>query len=130
MKVKSVMPVDDVERLREELSAWRSRQTSPKPYPKELMDRAVALAGRFSVSRVATALRLNYRTLRNWLEAQSPKPPIEPTAFIEFFPATADGLSIPRCSLEIETPSGAELRLKLSQTSPSVVGALLRELLS
>ena len=130
MKVKSVLPVDDVERLRDELLAWRSLHPSPKPYPKELMDRAVALAGRFSVSRVATALRLDYRTLRNRLEAQSSVPPSEPTAFIEFFPPTADQLSITRCSLEMETRSGLGLRLKLSQTSPSAVGALLRELLS
>ena len=92
---------------------WRSTRTAPCRIPPALWKAAVRCAVRFGVYRTASALRLDYNSLKRRLtastnaEVASSSPP----AFVEIHAPPRNGLA--ECIVEVERPGGAKLRVEL-----------------
>ncbi len=57
-------------RTREQFEVWRAGRTRGDRIPAKLWKQAVKLAGRHGVSRISSALKLDYYTLKNRLERE------------------------------------------------------------
>jgi hypothetical protein len=114
-----VLP-QDLARAQDQFRAWRARRTGGR-IPPPLWMLAVRLVQRYGVSRTATALRLDYYSLKRRAEAPAPKPPTGGPAFVELpSPVGKQGV------FELDNGAGATLRVHLVGYDAADVEALTR----
>jgi hypothetical protein len=133
-RTPSAAPIVDspFEAVRQRLEDWRQTRRPSSPIPEELWGEAVALARQFGVNRTAQALRLSYASLKQRLEASvhtepATAPPPKPT-FVELIPPIP--ASMAECTVELERPGEAVMRIHLKSASLPDVEALARMFLS
>ncbi|AUB81126.1 hypothetical protein [Candidatus Thiodictyon syntrophicum] len=92
---------------------WRNTTSQGARIPAELWSRAVELAARHGVSKVATTLRLDYAGLKRRLTARTaplPVPTTAPPAFVEMMLGLPP--SGPGCVLTLSDARGRSLRIE------------------
>jgi hypothetical protein len=101
---------NQIETLRKRLEAWRKTHKSRSRIPTHLWDSAARVAGQCGLNRTAKALHLDYYDLKKRMNgaavSQGPVP-----SFIELSPPAA--VSIPECIIELESRSGAKMRIQV-----------------
>jgi hypothetical protein len=105
---------------------WRNATSLGARIPEDLWSRAVELAARHGVSKVAATLRLDYAGLKRRLAARAPVPPAAPPAFVEMvlgLPPTGSG-----CVLALSDARGRSLRIEWMGAAASEVAAVARSL--
>ena len=115
----------DLERARSRFQAWRGRHKRGTRIPQSLWTVAVRLAKTHGVCRAATALGLDYYSLKK--RTESPATPRQPDgpAFVEF---TAPATVAKQCQVELNNGSGATMRVQLVGYDAADVEALSRSL--
>jgi hypothetical protein len=107
-----------------QFQAWRERRALGERIPLPLWSLAVRLAKTHGVSRTATALGLDYYSLKKRAAAlaAAPSPTTGPT-FVEF---TASALVPKQCQVELSNGSGATMRVQLVGYDAADIEALAR----
>ena len=106
----------DLSRAAARFTVWRSTRVRGSRIPDPLWDTAVALAGKYGLSRTAAAVKVGYYALKERCEARplaSPDAHASAAApmFVELPPSP---FSVPgECVIELENASGATLRVRL-----------------
>ena len=117
------MPADLV-RGRSRFQAWRRSGKAGSRIPQPLWALAVRLAKTHGVSRTATALGLDYYSLKRQVEAAAPpQPPSSDPAFVELPSPVLVGK---QCLFELDNGAGATLRVQLVGYDAADVEALAR----
>jgi len=112
----------DLAQGRSQFQAWRARRTAGR-IPQTLWALAVRLVSRHGVSRTATALGLDYYSLKKRAqEAADPAPASRP-AFVELPSPVLVGK---QAALELDHGAGATLRVHLVGYEAAEVAALAR----
>src|SRR5262245_12226738 len=112
----------DLAQARSQFQAWRARRTAGR-IPQSLWALAVRLASRHGVSRTATALGLDYHSLkRRAQEAADPAPARRP----DFVELPSPVLVGKQAALELDHGAGATLRVHLVGYDAAEVAALAR----
>lgn len=108
---------------------WRSTTPVGARIPEEFWSRAVELAARHGVSKVAATLRLDYTRLKRRLKALAAPPPV-PTAAPPDFVEMVLGLppSGPGCVLALSDARGRSLRIEWTGSAAGEVAAVARSL--
>lgn len=122
-------------------AAWRRSRKRGEPIPSPLWDAAVALAGRWGVSRTARTLGVGYYSLGErlsaWLAKRAPLAAASAAslAFVELAPVAPPASPAPstpspagdvRCVVEYQDASGARLRVELPALAACDLPALVR----
>jgi hypothetical protein len=89
---------------------WRRKRTIGVRIPEPLWTLAVKLAIAHGVCRTASALDLDYYSLKKRLEAAAGPQPAAPPAFVELPAPLAIGK---RCTFELGDGAGSTLRIQL-----------------
>jgi hypothetical protein len=113
----------DLERGRIRLEAWRRLRKPGSRVPQSLWRLAVRLASRHGVNRTATALGLDYYSLRSQVAAVGDQPPSSRPGFVEL-PASVmvgkQGL------FELDNGAGATMRVQLVGYDAAEIEVLAR----
>ena len=113
----------DLAQARSRFETWRQRRQGGRRIPQSLWDLAVRLASQHGVSRAATALGLDYYSLKRRAEVAAPQlPPCGP-AFIELPSPVAIGK---QALFELDNGAGATRRVQLLGYDAAEVEALTR----
>ncbi len=114
-----------LEEVRDQFESWRTSREKRTAIPETLWDAAVILSKEYCTLQISKALRLNFTSLKNRVQASnsgfSPKSDSDP-AFVELdfgrsiFPA--------ECLVEMEDKSGSKMKVHLK----GVTGVDLLEL--
>ena len=118
----------DLSRATVRFELWRVRRAPGARIPATLWKSAVKLAGRHGVSRVATALKLDYYALKRRLKRQ-PVPVVDvevpsAPAFVELAPSACS--SSGQCLIEFVNSAGSTLRVHLPSGQVPDLVALVR----
>jgi hypothetical protein len=113
----------DLAQARSRFEAWRERRQGGRRIPQPLWDLAVQLASQHGVSRTATALGLDYYSLKKQAEAAAPQPPPCGPAFVELPPPVVVGK---QALFELDNGAGATRRVQLVGYDAADVEALAR----
>lgn len=116
-----------LERLANELKAWRSENSPAQPLPAQIWSDSAKVAKRAGVWPVAKALRLDYSKLKRLTREGQQLAPPSPT-FAELLPMA--GQTLGDCAIEIESPHGARMRIQILNANPSGLAGLIREFVS
>jgi len=111
--------------LQQQVDQWRATHPLASKLPESIWQSAIDLAQQYGVYAAATALRLNYRTLRKRVPGASPAPrskPAPPT-FVELIAPSA---KVEDCVFEFESARGAKMRVQWKATTPPDWSSLLR----
>ena len=102
-------------RLEKAFTRWRESRVPGARIPKSLWARAVKLARKHGVARIATALSLDYYALKKRVECvgDSSGANSEPATFVEL-PPHAPALGASECTIELQDGNGASMRLQIS----------------
>jgi hypothetical protein len=111
---------DALAKLGARIDEWRKRRGKPGPMPETLWRAAAKLAEKRGLNRVAARLRLDYYSLKRWVEEGRRRSAATGPAFIEVRPP---GPAAAASVLELERPGGLKMTLRLS--SALDVGALV-----
>ena len=112
----------DLAQARSRFEAWRQRRPGGRRIPQPLWDLAVRLVSRHGLSRTATALGLDYYSLKKQAEAAAQHPPSRGPAFVEL-PAPVVGK---QALFELDNGAGATMRVQLLGYDAADVEALTR----
>lgn len=99
-------------RGRERFEAWRRSRKVGARIPDKLWSLAVTLAEAHGLSRTASALKLDYHSLKNRLAGGNCDSRCVAPAFIELTPPSS-GPSASECVIELEDGFGARMRVHL-----------------
>ena len=113
----------DLERARSRFQAWRTRRTVGTRIPRTLWAVAVRLAKTHGVCRAATALGLDYYSLKKRTESPPTPRQSDGPAFVEF---TAPATIAKQCQVELDNGSGATMRVQLVGYDAAELEALSR----
>jgi hypothetical protein len=113
----------DLAQARSRFEAWRERRQGGRRIPQPLWNLAVQLASQHGVSRTATALGLDYYSLKKQAEAAAPQPPPCGPAFVELPPPAVVGK---QALFELDNGAGATRRVQLLGYDAADVEALAR----
>jgi hypothetical protein len=113
----------DLVQARSRFQAWRGRCQAGGRIPKRLWALAVRLGARHGVSRTATALRLDYYSLKERVEAAAGEPQSNGPAFVELPAPVVVGK---QCLVELDNGAGATMRVQLVGYDAADVAALSR----
>jgi hypothetical protein len=113
----------DLERARSRFQAWRGRRKLGTRIPRTLWAVAVRLARTHGVCRAATALGLDYYSLKK--RTESPAIPLQSDgpAFVEF---AAPAMVAKQCQFEFDNGSGTTMRVQLVGYDAADIEALAR----
>ena len=103
-----------IESVRQRLERWRMNRKQRSPIPEDLWASAADLARSYGLAKTARALRLDYYSLKERSEAgdrQGGRKMSAPPEFVELFPQPT--IAVPECTMELEDPSGARMRIHL-----------------
>jgi hypothetical protein len=113
----------DLERARSRFQAWRTRRKAGTRIPRTLWAVAVRLAKTHGLCRAATALGLDYYSLKKRTESPAIPRHSDGPAFVEFTAPTMVGK---QCQVELSNGSGATMRVKLVGYDAADIEALAR----
>ena len=113
----------DLAQARSRFEAWRERRQGGRRIPQPLWDLAVQLSSAHGVSRTATALGLDYYSLKKRVEAAAQQPPSRSPAFVELPPPVVVGK---QALFELDSGAGATMRVQLLGYDAADVEALAR----
>jgi hypothetical protein len=113
----------DLARARSRFQAWRGRRQGGGRIPQGLWALAVRLVNRHGVSRTATALGLDYYSLKKRAEAAAGEPQSAGPAFVELPSPLVVGK---QCLVELDNGAGASMRVQLVGYDVADVEALFR----
>jgi len=114
-----------IESIRQRLERWRRNRKQRSRIPEELWTAAAELGRRYGLAKTAMALRLDYYSLKERIEAGGDGPGscqvnVRP-AFVELVPQPTTAAS--ECTVELEDPSGVRMRIHLKGTTvPDLTG--------
>jgi hypothetical protein len=114
----------DLRRARDRFQAWRERRQAGERIPPSLWTMATRLAGTHGVSRTATALGLDYYSLKQRVEAAGSELQPNGPAFVEVSPTSLAAAK--HCRLEFDNGGRARLRMELSGYDAADLEALAR----
>ena len=114
---------EDLLRGQRRFQAWRARRKGGSRIPQSLWTLAVRLVNTHGVSRTATALGLDYYTLKQRAEQAVDQPPSSGPAFVEM---PAPVLVGKQCLFEVNNGTGATMRVQLVGYDVADVDALAR----
>ena len=120
------LPVD-LARARSRFRAWRGQRQAVGRIPQRLWALAVRLVDRHGVSRTATALGLDYYSLKRRAEAAASEPQSNGPAFVELRSPVVVGK---QCLFELDNGAGATMRVQLVGYDTADVEVLARSLWS
>ena len=113
----------DLAQARSRFEAWRQQRQGDRRIPQPLWALAVRLVRQHGLSRTATALRLDYYSLKKRVEATAQQPPSPSPAFVEL-PAP---LVVSKQALfELDNGAGATMRVQLVGYDAADIEALAR----
>lgn len=117
---------NEIEKLSMFLASWRSTHKAPTPLPKEVWLRAANIATRVGVSATARALRLDAAVLKRKVAEIEVAPSLD---FIEIVPALpkAPAPTVLDCVLEVQSHSGARLRVEARNMPAAELVAMIRQ---
>ena len=113
----------DLAQARSRFEAWRQQRQGGRRIPQPLWDLAARLASRHGISRTATALGLDYYSLKKQAEAAAPQPPPCGPAFVELPPPA---VAAKQALFELDNGAGATMRVQLLGYDAADVEALAR----
>ena len=113
----------DLAQARSRFEAWRQRRQGGRRIPQPLWDLAVQLASEHGVSRTATALGLDYYSLKKQAEAVAQQLPSQSPAFVELPAPIVVGK---QALFELDSGAGATMRVQLLGYDTADVEALAR----
>ena len=113
----------DLAQARSRFEACRERRHGGRRIPQPLWNLAVQLASQHGVSRTATALGLDYYSLKQRVEAAGQQPPSRCPAFVELPAPVVVGK---QALFELDNGAGATLRVQLLGYDTADVEALAR----
>lgn len=113
----------DLARAQTRFQAWRSQHQGRGRIPQPLWALAVRLVSKHGVSRTATALRLDYYSLKERAEATTRELPSSSPAFVELPSPVVVGK---QCLVELDNGTGATMRVQLVGYDAADVEALSR----
>ena len=126
-KATTTLP-GDLENALRRFEQWRQVRKAPTPIPESLWSAAVALAGKYGISRTAKVLRVAYYSLQERVERATAAPggtvTAKPPTFLEV--AVPARLTTGECLLEWEDGSGAKMRVHLQGLAVPDLVALSR----
>ena len=114
----------DLKRARDRFQAWRKRRQVGERIPQPLWAIAARLAGTHGVSRTATALGLDYYSVKQRVEAAGREPQLNGPAFVEVSPTPL--MAVRHCRVEIDNGTGVRLRMELVDYDAADLEALAR----
>ena len=112
----------DLAQGRHRFQAWRERRQGGR-IPQPLWDLAVQLVSKYGISRTATALGLDYYSLKKRVEAAVQDPPSRSPAFVELPAPVVVGK---QALFELDNGAGATMRVQLLSYDAADVEALAR----
>ena len=114
-------------RLARELSALRGQEDSAtRAFPARLWSEAAGVARRAGVGPVSTALKLDYSKLRRLALSSDMGDAGPAPTFLELSPMPIqNGLGC--CAVEVESSSGARLRIQIQDATSAGLATLIRE---
>ena len=113
----------DLEQARSRFQAWRTRRKVGTRIPRTLWAVAVRLAKTHGVCRVATALGLDYYSLKERTESPATPRQSEGPAFVEL---AAPAMVAKQCLVELDNGSGGTMRVQLVGYDAADIDALAR----
>jgi hypothetical protein len=113
----------DLERARSRFQAWRTRRKVGTRIPRTLWALAVRLAKTYGVCRAATALGLDYYSLKKRIEPPATSRQLDGPAFVEF---TAPTMVAKQCRVELNNGAGVTMRVQLIGYDAADIEALAR----
>lgn len=113
---------DDLARGRAQFQAWRAGRQRGGRIPQPLWALAVQLVAKHGVSRTATALGLDYYSLKR-RAAAADQPKVHRPAFVELPAPVVVGK---QCRFELDNGTGTTLRVQLVGYDTADVEALAR----
>src|SRR5262249_10995903 len=113
----------DLAQARRRFQAWRERRQGGRRIPQPLWALAVRLVSQHGISRTATALGLDYYSLKKQVEAAGKEAPSRGPAFVEL-PAPA--VVGKQALFELANGAGATMRVQLLGYDAADVDALTR----
>jgi hypothetical protein len=114
---------NDLAQGRRRFQAWRERRQGTRRIPQPLWDLAVRLVSQHGLSRTATALGLDYYSLKKRVEAAGQQPPSPTPAFIELPAPLVVGK---QALFELGNGAGTTRRVQLLGYDAAEVEALAR----
>ena len=115
----------DLGRGRSQFQAWRERRQAGERIPRPLWEMAVRLAKVHGLSRTATALGLDFYSLKKRVGPAAAALPSSGPAFVEL---TSPVLVGKQCRFELDNGAGATLRVQLVGYDAADLEALARGL--
>ena len=113
----------DLAQARSRFEAWRERRPEGRRIPQPLWGLAVQLVSKHGISRTATALGLDYYSLKKQAEAAGQEPPSRCPAFVELPAPVVVGK---QALFELDNGAGATMRVQLLGYEAADVEALAR----
>jgi hypothetical protein len=120
MATQAVRP-EDAEQVRRRFAEFRQGHAVRSRLPEELWAQAAKLARRDGIAATARALKVDRPSLKKWAERFEPaakqrvrRRPAAP-GFVELLTAPASQTT---CRVEVESASGAKLRLEFASLAP------------
>jgi hypothetical protein len=112
----------DLAQGRRRLQTWRERRPGGRRIPQPLWALAVRLVSQHGISRTATALGLDYYSLKKRVEAAGQEPPSRCPAFVELPAPVVVGK---QALFELDNGAGATMRVQLLGYEAADVEALV-----
>ena len=100
----------DLQRARGRFQAWQGRRKAGERIPRPLWALAVRLTETHGVSRTATALGLDYNSLKKRIDSPATPRQSGGPSFVELTPPA---IVAKQCQLEFDNGSGATMRVQL-----------------
>ena len=113
----------DLAQGRRRFQDWRERRQGGRRIPQPLWVLAVRLVSRHGLSRTATALGLDYYSLKKRVEAAGQEPPSRCPAFVELPAPVVVGK---QALFQLDNGAGATMRVQLLGYDAADVEALAR----
>lgn len=113
----------DLVRGRARFQTWRKQRAIGERIPQPLWALAVQLTKTHGVSRTATALGLDYYSLKRRVASVAMAPRANNPAFVELTPPV---LTAKQCRIELYNGSGATMRVELVGCDAADIEALSR----
>jgi hypothetical protein len=113
----------DLERGLGRFQTWRGRRKAGSRIPEALWEMAVRLAQAHGICRTASALGLDYYSVRKRVDAADAQPQSRGTEFVELTSPIRVGKE---CRLELDNGAGATMRVRLVGYDAADVEALSR----
>jgi hypothetical protein len=113
----------DLERAQNRFQSWRKRRRRGTRIPPTLWGLAVRLSKTHGVCRTATALGLDYYSLKKRIESPGTPRQSDGPTFVEF---TAPATIAKQCQVEVHNGAGATMRVQLVGYDAADIEALAR----